>query len=266
MSDDTAGLNDLQHAIWSAGDYDAVAELFWDVGAVVAQAAAIEPGLKVLDVATGTGNAAIRAAEAGSEVVGLDITPELFDDARRREALAGVQVQWIEGDAEALPFEDESFDRVLSTFGVMFAGRHDVAAAELVRCCRPGGTIVLASWTADSFVGRIFETVAGHVPEARDAQSPALWGREGYVRTILGGQLLLAFERRSVDLVLEAPVGEQQSFADAFGPMILAKRMLDAERYDALADELQTLAEAADVGDGEVRIPSEYLLVVGARP
>jgi SAM-dependent methyltransferase len=266
MSDELAGLKDLQRTIWSTGDYDAIAELFWDVGAVVVEAAAIEPGMTVLDVATGTGNAAIRAAAAGARVIGLDITPELFDDARRRAAEAGVSVEGIEGAAEALPFEDGSFDRVLSTFGVMFAPRHDVAAAELVRVCRPGGTIVLANWTPRSFVGRIFATVAGYLPASPAPAPPILWGDEGHVRALLGGQALLAIERRSVDIVFESLDAAMEGYEQRFGPTILAKRMLDAERYDALTADLRALVETPDTGDGEVRIASEYLLVVGLRP
>ena len=202
----------IQRAIWAAGDYDAIAELFWDVGQVVAEAAAIGPDMKVLDVATGTGNAAIRAAAAGAEVVGLDLTPELFAGARRREALAGVSVEWVEGDAEALPFQDASFDRVLSTFGVMFAPRHRVAAEELVRTCRPGGMIVLANWTPDGFAGQIIATVQSHLPpQPAIAQRPTLWGEEAHLRTLLGGQVLLALERphRRLRLLVDGAGDEQ---------------------------------------------------------
>ena len=266
MNDELAGLKALQRAIWSAGDYDAIAELFWDVGAVVAEAAAIEPGMKVLDVATGTGNAAIRAAQAGSDVVGLDLTPELFDDARRREALAGVRVQWVEGDAEALPFDDDSFDRVLSTFGVMFAPRHAVAAAELVRTCRTGGMIVLANWTPAGFIGRMFAAFADRMPAAPPPAPPTLWGDEAHVRALLGGQARLAIQRRTVDLVYESLDGMVAEYEQQFGPMVLARQVLDGAAYAALKAELRALVESFDSGDGELRIPAEYLLVVGLKP
>ena len=266
MSDELGGLKALQRAIWSAGDYDAIAELFWDVGATVAEAAAIEAGMSVLDVATGTGNAAIRAAEAGSNVVGLDLTPELFDDARRREALAGVSVEWVEGDAEALPFEDDSFDRVLSTFGVMFAPRHEVAAAELIRTCRPGGTIVLANWTPEGFIGRMFALFASRMPAPPPPAAPTLWGDEAHVRALLGGQTLLAIEPRTVDLVAESPDAMIADYERQFGPMVLAQQILDARLYDALKADLVALVESFGTGDGEMRIPAEYLLVVGQRP
>ncbi len=267
MSDELAGLKAIQRAIWSAGDYDAIAELFWDVGAVVAEAAAIGPDMKVLDVATGTGNAAIRAAAAGAQVVGLDLTPELFADARRREALAGVSVEWVEGDAEALPFEDASFDRVLSTFGVMFAPRHRVAAEELVRTCRPGGMIVLANWTPDGFIGNVIATLQGYLPpQPAIAQRPTLWGVEAHLRTLIGGQVLLALERRTVDFVFPSIEKVMSSFEEHFGPLVLSKQLLDADRYAALVADLRALFERLDVGEGEVRIPSEYLLVVGLKP
>jgi SAM-dependent methyltransferase len=267
MSDEIAGLKAIQRAIWTAGDYDAIAELFWDVGDVVAEAAAIGPDMKVLDVATGTGNAAIRAAAAGAEVVGLDLTPELFADARRREALAGVSVEWVEGDAEALPFEDASFDRVLSTFGVMFAPRHRVAAEELVRTCRPGGMIVLANWTPAGFVGQIIATVQGYLPpQPAIAQRPTLWGEEAHLRALLGGQVLLALERRTVDFVFPSMEKVTSSFEEQFGPLVLSRQLLPADRYTAVVADLRALFERLDVGEGEVRIPSEYLLVVGLRP
>ncbi|HWC26646.1 MAG TPA: methyltransferase domain-containing protein [Solirubrobacteraceae bacterium] len=268
MSDELTGLKGLQRAIWSAGDYDAIAELFWDVGAVVAETAAIEPGMRVLDVATGTGNAAIRAAEAGAQVVGLDLVPELFADARRREALAGVSVEWIEGDAEALPFADESFDRVLSTFGVMFAPRHDVAAAELVRSCRSGGMIVLANWTPGGFFGRMFAMLAEHLPESAPpgGEPPAMWGDERHVRALLGGQAQLALERRTVDFVYPSRDEMIADYEERFGPLVLAKRILEPASYAGLVEDLRALFEACDAGDGEVRIPAEYLLVSGLRP
>jgi len=266
MSDDLAALKARQRMIWSTGDYDAIAALFWNVGAVVAESAAIAPGMKVLDVATGTSNAAIRAATAGADVVGLDLTPELFDDARRHAADAGVSVEWVEGDAEALPFDDDTFDRVLSTFGVMFVPRHEVAAAELVRVCRPGGTIVIANWTPTSFVGRMFATLAGHLPVPPPPVPPTLWGDEAHVRKLLGGQTLLAMERRTVDFVYESREVWMAAYEQQFGPMVIAQKLLDAAAYEALKGDLRGLVESLDRGDGEVRVAAEYLLVVGMKP
>ena len=154
-------LTDLKHthrATWAAGDYPAVAE---HIDAVpprdLLNRIAIAPGQDVLDVATGTGNVALRAAAAGARVVGLDLTPELFATARRREAEYRVTVEWMEGDAEALPFDDASFDHVLSVFGVQFAPRHEVTAAELARVCRPGGHVGLVNWTPTGLIGELFK-------------------------------------------------------------------------------------------------------------
>ena len=266
MDDELEGLKAIQRTIWSSGDYDSIAELFWDVGAVVAEAAAIEPGMQVLDVATGTGNAAIRAAEAGADVVGLDLTPELFADARRHEVLAGVRVEWREGDAEALPFEDARFDRVLSTFGVMFAPRHEVAAAELVLTCRPGGRVVLANWTPDGFLGGILVTLGRYLPPPPSAAAPTLWGEEGHVRALLGDDLDLELERAAVEAEFSSADELIAGYEQRFGPLIVARRVLAADRYDALLAELRTLVEGFRAGDRELRIPAEYLLVVGRKP
>lgn len=267
MNDEVAGFKARQRMVWSAGDYDSIAELFWEVGAVVTESAAIEPGMTVLDVATGTGNAAIRAAEAGAEVVGLDLTPELFENARRRAQAAGVSVDWVDGDAEALPFDDASFDRVVSAFGVMFAPRHDVAASELVRVCRPGGRIVVANWTPEGFVGRMFATLGGYLPPPPViASRPTLWGEAAHVRALLGGQVLLTLERRTVELhapSAEALMSRQQ---ERFGPLIIAQRLLEPERYEALLADLRALLATEHSGEGEVRIASEYLLAVGHKP
>ncbi|MEA2127305.1 MAG: hypothetical protein QOJ85_196, partial [Solirubrobacteraceae bacterium] len=183
--DSAAVMKARQRAMWSVGDYDAIATLFWEVGAVVVEAAGIEPAMAVLDVATGTGNAAIRAAQAGAEVTGLDLTPELFEAARKRAAAAEVTIDWIEGDAEALPFADASFDRVLSTFGVMFAPRQQIAAAELARVVRPGGRVVVASWTPAGFFGRLIGSLMQHMPPPPGVASPLAWGDERLLRTLL---------------------------------------------------------------------------------
>ncbi len=259
-------LKDRQRAAWSAGDFDAIAQFIWSVGAVVAETAGIEPGMKVLDVATGSGNAAIPAAQAGGEVTGLDLTPELFVAARRHAEEAGVTIEWVEGDAEALPFEDASFDRVLSTFGVMFAPRQKVAAAELARVCRPGGSVVVANWTPAGFIGRMFAVVGRHLPPPPGAALPVQWGDERHVRTLLGGQLLLAQERRTVDLRAPSCDAFVAKYDEAFGPFILARKALGDERFAALLDDFRALIEEFDEGDGELHVPAEYLLTVAHRP
>jgi ubiquinone/menaquinone biosynthesis C-methylase UbiE len=256
-----------QRATWSAGNYDLIAQRIAAVGEVVAEAAQIEPGMAVLDVATGTGNAAIPAAVAGANVTGLDLTPELFDAARAHAGEAGVTIEWVEGDAEALPFEDESFDRVLSVFGVMFAPRQRVAAAELARVCRSGGSVVVASWTPQGFTGRLFATLGRHLPApAAGGSSPVQWGDERHVRTLIGGQLLLAQERRTVDLRGPSRDAMIAMYDHAFGPFVLARRALGDARFAVVLEDVRALVEEFDQGEGELHIEAEYLLTVAHRP
>ena len=257
-----------QRAMWSVGDYDRIANTIWPVGEVVVEAAAVEPGMDVLDVAAGTGSAAVRAAAKGAQVVAADLTPELFDAGRLRAEQAGVEIaDWVEADVEALPFEDSSFDRVVSSFGVIFAPRHKVAADELVRVLRPGGTLVLSSWTRRGFGGRLFETLGRHLPKPPDsADLPVLWGEEGHSRRILGGVLLLAFETRSVDIVFGSVDEMVAEYEAAFPPLALARKTLGEGKYDSLLRDFRALVEHLDVGEGEARIPAEYLLIVGHKP
>src|SRR5262245_51168612 len=160
-----ADLKLAHRATWASGDYAAVAEHIDAIPpAHLLGRVPVAEGQDVLDVAAGTGNAAIRAALSGADVVGLDLTPELFAVARRRAAMAGVYVDWVEGDAEALPFDDESFDVVLSVFGVQFAPRHRVVASELTRVCRPGGRIGVVNWTPQGFIGQFFKVMSAYLP------------------------------------------------------------------------------------------------------
>jgi ubiquinone/menaquinone biosynthesis C-methylase UbiE len=255
-------------SMWAAGNYDRIASLIWPVGEVVVEAAAIEPGMDVLDVAAGTGNVATRAAAAGATVTAADLTPELFDDGRRRAEEAGVQIaDWVEADVEALPFADASFDRVLSSFGAIFAPRHKIAADELVRVLRPGGTLVMTAWLQHSFGGRLFQTLGRHLPQPPEfADPPVLWGDEGHIRRILGGVLLLAFENRKMDFVFSSIDEMVAEYEEAFGPLVLARKTLGGDKYDSLVRDFRVLVEHLDVGEGEARIPAEYLLIVGHKP
>ena len=268
MSDEITAVKANQRAIWTAVDYDVFAGQLWNAGAVVVDAAAIEPQMDVLDVATGTGNAALRAAAAGADVVGLDLTPELFEAARRRALEANVHVNWVEGDAEELPFGDDSFDRVLSTFGVMFAPRHELAASELVRVCRSGGQIVLANWTPEGFFGGLIRTITRYLP-ARPAsaqQPPILWGDESHLRALLGGQILLSFESDDVEFAFATVDDMVADYEQHFGPIVLARRVLEPGRYAALIADVRALVAQWDGGEGELRIRAQYLLVVGLKP
>src|ERR671911_969445 len=184
--------------MWASGDYPGMVETFLlPLGPRLVEACGIGPGMTVLDVAAGTGNASIPAAERGAKVTASDLTPELFDAGRRRAEAEGVELDWVEADAENLPFGDEAFDVVMSSIGVMFAPHHQQAADELVRVCRPGGKIGLLSWTPEGFIGQMFATMKPYAPSPPPgAQPPPLWGSEDHVRALLGDAVTDVVARR----------------------------------------------------------------------
>jgi SAM-dependent methyltransferase len=262
--DDVAALKQRHHAVWAAGDFGEIAKLSTEVGELCASRAGAAPGVELLDVATGTGNVAIPAAVAGARVTGLDLTPELFGAARERAGAAGVDVEWIEGDAEALPFDDASFDRVTSAFGVMFAPRHAVAAEELVRVCRPGGRFVLTTWAPDGMIGQLFDLAASYMPEPPDwALPPALWGAEAHVRALFAGQgVELTFEQRLVSPPAESPEAYVAHYERYFGPVITARAALAPQgRWEEFRGDFVELAGRFH-RDG--RVDMEYCVIEGA--
>jgi SAM-dependent methyltransferase len=265
-----AELKLVHRATWAAGDYAAVAEHIDDVPpADLLSRMDIRPGHRVLDVAAGTGNLAIRAAAAGAEVVGLDLTPELFAAARRRAGRAGVVVDWVEGDAEELPFEDESFDRVLSAFGVQFAPRHAVAARELAGVCRPGGLIGLVNWTPAGTIGQLFKIMGRYLPAPPEfASPPPLWGDEEHVRELFAGTgVELEFARGSNPWRLPSPEAWVAFMETAYGPTLKARARLTAKgRWEECRAEILALAERSnEATDGSLLMPAEYLITVGRK-
>ena len=175
--------------MWALGDYHRFAtQLVWEVGPVLVEAGGIGPGMDVLDVAAGTGNVALRAAEAGARVTASDLTPESLAVGRREAEARGLDLEWVEADAEALPFGDGEFDVVTSAFGAIFPPDQEAVARELVRVCRPGGTIVMANFTPEGLAGDFFGTLARHAP-GPGGPSPLLWGTEAHVRSLLGGNV-----------------------------------------------------------------------------
>src|SRR5258706_795218 len=174
--------------MWAMGDYPALAsDLIAELGSALVAACGIAPGDRVLDVAAGSGNASIPAAGLGARVVASDLTPELLESGRLTARGLGANIEWREADAEALPFETAEFDHVISCVGVMFAPHHQLSADELVRVCRPGGTIGLISWTPEGFIGQMFATMKPYAPPPpAGAQPPPLWGREDHVRALFG--------------------------------------------------------------------------------
>lgn len=246
---------------WAAGDYPAIAQRqLWPVGERIVRRAAVGPADDVLDVGCGTGNAALRAAQAGARVVGVDLTPELLEEGARLAEQLGVEVQWVEGDAEALPVQDASFDVVVSVFGCMFAPRHPVAAAELARVVRPGGRLAVSAWTPDGAMGEFFRTLGGHLPPPPDfVQPPLLWGSEDHVSDLFADTgVEVEFAREFVEFP-RMPVDEEIEFATSkFGPLILARHMLEPQgRWPALIDDLRRLLENPR--------PAEYLVTTGVK-
>jgi SAM-dependent methyltransferase len=266
---DTRPLKEAHRKTWASGDYSRVAERVTDVGERVVERAAIRAGADVLDVAAGTGNAAIGAAQAGARVIASDLTPELFDTGRRRAAQAGVEIEWITADAEDLPFEDARFDTVLSSLGVQFAPRHEVVARELVRVCRPGGTIALGNWAADGYIGQFWTAMGPYMPTPPDyASPPPGWGRVDHVERLFAEHPVeLSFERRTLHFEDESPEAFIDFMADCYGPLLQARRMLDADgRWTALHDDLVALSAESNVAaDGRFRAPSDYLVIVARR-
>lgn len=189
-------VKERQRVMWGLGNYRAVADKIADVGELVVERAGGEAGMDVLDVACGSGNATLPAARTGARVTGLDLSPELLAIARERGAAAGLEIEWLDGDAEELPFADTTFDRVLSTFGHMFTPDHRRVADEMRRVCRPGGTIAICCWTPEGAIGRMFRIMAELVPPPPGTASPLLWGTEQHVRELLGDA---EFERHEVE-------------------------------------------------------------------
>jgi ubiquinone/menaquinone biosynthesis C-methylase UbiE len=274
-SDADRAVKAAQRAMWTAGDYDRFARAtVWDVGPVLVEACGIARGQRVLDVAAGTGNVAIRAALAGATVVASDLAPEHFEAGRRGAAAAGVDLEWIEGDAERLPFDTGTFDVVTSCFGAMFAPRHQAVADELVRVCRPGGTIGLVSFTPEGTGGGFFSLLAPFAPPPPPgAEPPLLWGQEEHVRALFGPRCAqLTTTRRTY--VERAPSAEDYCalFAETFGPLVALRASL-ADRPQQRADLDRAFLEAVirwngGGASGPVAIAYEYLLVLirTARP
>jgi SAM-dependent methyltransferase len=257
-----AKLKQGARATWAAGDFPAIAErTLWEVGPRIVEAVAVAPGEDVLDVACGTGNAALRAAQAGGRVVGVDLTPELFDAGRRLAADAGVEVEWVQGDAEELPFEDESFDVVVSTFGCMFAPRHKVTAHELARVLRPGGRLGIASWTPEGGTGTFFKTVGGFLPPPSPlAEPPLLWGSEPHVEGLFEGTgIALEFTRDfAASAEFESTEAALEFTTTKFGPLIMARQFTESTgRWPELRAALVTMFERND--------PQEYLVTLGRK-
>jgi SAM-dependent methyltransferase len=250
-----------QRAMWAAGDYATLSEHIKDVGELVVARAGVEAGVDVLDVACGAGNAAIPAARAGARVTGLDLVPELLEAGRERATAACVEVDWVEGDAEELPFESGAFDRVFSTFGHMFAPRHRRTADEMARVCRAGGVIAICCWTPEGSVGDVFRASASYLPAPPDfASPPLLWGTANHVREMFPSASDFEFERHSATIEWDSLDRFGDVFMDKFGPMVAAKQLL-GDRFEDLRGDVEDIwAQWNESDHGTLVLPQEYLL------
>lgn len=256
-----------QHQIWSSGDYGKIAWITVPIAAELCAAADLRPGMRVLDVACGTGHVALEAARRFCDVTGIDYVPGLVDIARRRALAEGLSVDLQVADAENLPFADGAFDVVLSAIGVMFTADHDRAAAELVRVCRPGGRIALASWTAEGFIGRLLKTVGGHVPPPPAAQPPTRWGAQDTVADLLAGSVS---DVSSTTAAVAHRFSSPEVFVDFllthYGPTYAAAQRLDDHGRAALRRDLVSLAhDANDAPDGTFVTDWEYRILTTTR-
>ena len=258
-------------SMWASGDYPSMVETFLlPLGPRLVQACGIEPGMRVLDVAAGTGNASVPAAQAGAHVVASDLTPELLEAGRHRAEAAGLTLEWVEADAEHLPFDDESFDVVMSSIGAMFAPHHQAVADELVRVCRPGGTIGLLSWTPEGMIGALFRTMGPFAPAPPPgAQPPPLWGNEEHLRELFGDRVVFrTLEREMLEITaFPHPHDYATHFKERYGPTITA--LANARRNGREAELHQALDDFCDEwnrGTPErARFEKEYLVAVGVR-
>ncbi len=266
-----AELKARHRAMWASGDYPSMVETFLlPLGPRLVEACGIGAGMRVLDVASGTGNAAIPAAQRGAKVIASDLTPSLLEAGRARAEAEGLELEWVEADAERLPFDAASFDVVMSSIGAMFAPHHQDVADELVRVCRPGGTIGLMSWTPEGMIGALFRTMGPFAPSPPPgAQPPPLWGSEAHVRELFGDRVeLRRLEREMLEVKAFArPHDYGEHFKDRYGPTIAARTNASRGDREAEFDEaLDRFCDEWNLGTpDQARFEQEYLLAVGTR-
>lgn len=268
MTLDYDAIRERTRELWSMGDYSRIAPLTMPAAQELVDACAISAGQEALDVAAGSGNAAIAAAREGAAVVASDLTPALLELGRRRAQDEDLEIEWVEADAEALPFEDARFDCVTSVFGAMFAPRPELVAQELFRVTRPGNTVGMANWTPDGFPGRMFDINAEYVPPPPDLPRPAsAWGVEDAVRERFEGLAgSLDIERRSVRWEFASADEMADTFERGTGPSVALREALSQEQAAGLRRDLIALIHEFDLGSGDgVAVDCDYLLVVARR-
>jgi ubiquinone/menaquinone biosynthesis C-methylase UbiE len=265
---DLEAIKQTQQKTWASGDFSVVATRIQFVAEQLAEAAELRAGWRVLDVATGSGNAAVAAARSGTSVVGVDYVPQLLADGRTRAHAEGLDIEFREGDAEDLPVATGEFDAVLSVFGSMFAPDHVRAAQEIARATRPGGTIALASWTPTGFIGDMFRVVAQYAPPPAGVTSPMRWGDETHLRLIFGTTITEVHSHvRTCVFRFTTPEEFVAFFRKYYGPTNRAFARLDEATRTALATDLAALAREADTirDGGSIAIPATYLETIARR-
>ena len=261
---DLAAVKTRQQAAWSSGDYAIVGTTLQIVGEELCGALDLRAGQKVLDVAAGNCNVSLAAARRWCNVVSTDYVPALLERGRARATADGLTIEFKEADAEALPFADDSFDVVVSTFGVMFTPNQDRAAAELLRVCRSGGRIGLANWTPEGFIGQVFKTLGKYLPPPEGVRSPALWGTRDRLTEMFGAaSASIKTEPRTFNFRYREPEHFLHVFKTFYGPILKAFAALDAQKQTALrSDLLALIAQMNKAADNGMVVPSEYLEVV----
>jgi ubiquinone/menaquinone biosynthesis C-methylase UbiE len=272
MASTDQALKDAHRTMWALGDYHRFAKAtVWELGPLLVQACGISPGQRVLDVAAGSGNTAIRAAQVGARVVAADLTPENFEAGRREARAQGVDLEWMEADAEGLPFGDEEFDVVTSSLGAMFAPNHQAVADQLLRVCRPGGTVGMLNFTPEGLGGAFFGTLQPFAPPPpAGALPPVLWGSENHVRKLFGDRVdSLEMKRGEYVERADSPRAYYELFRETFGPVVAIYRSLadQPERTAALDRAFLDFVTRANRGPrgGPAHYPYEYLLVVARK-
>jgi len=261
-----AALKAKQRGIWSSGDYNRIAALTVPVAERLVEVADPRPHDRVLDVATGTGHAALAASRRFCEVTGVDYVPALVEIARRRAAAEDLDVRFVDGDAEDLPFADESFDVVVSAIGVMFTADHERAASELLRVCQPGGHVALASWTPEGFVGQMLRTVGRHVTPPAVAKPPTRWGSTEALHELFGAAATVRAERGTASQRFTSPEHFVDFFLTHYGPTHKAYGALGADAGEALRRDLVELAADSNRAlDGSLRLEWEYLIAIATK-
>jgi ubiquinone/menaquinone biosynthesis C-methylase UbiE len=268
MTPEMETLKSRLRGMWIAGDFGQIAKSIEHGAVEFVDRLSLKPGMKVLDVATGTGNLAIPAAKTGADVTGIDIAPNLIEQAIERAKAEGVEAKFEVGDAEALPYEDDTFDVVVTMFGAMFAPRPDVTASELIRVTKPGGLIAMANWTPEGFAGQMFKTNAKHVPPPPGMSSPVQWGNEDIVRERLSDGISdLKLTRRPIMFHYDfGPADVVEYFRTYFGPTQKSFEALDENGQAALRSDLEELWTSKNQAtDGKTDVESEYLEVLATK-